>query len=210
MARVDDYIHAKTIAIERLQKATFADLVRCSGFGTSDDTMLRVPFLDRVYRIEYPSFAFFDESGDVKEIPLQEQVLILHYLTAPGVDSPAGNRITFREIPGASLYFSVFVKRAIDPLKQVFGQNLSGFSEAARRLGGKAIDHGDVAVAFSVLPKVSVRIILWEGDDEFPPEASILFDETISDIFSPEDVAWLSGLLVYRLISISKQTGKSV
>ena len=210
MARVDDYIHAKTIAIEQLQNTSFADLVRRSGFETKDDHTLRVPFLDRVYRIEYPAFGFIDESGDINEIPLQEQVLILHYLVDSGVDPPAGNPITYREIPGASFYFSVFVKRAVDPLKKVFGQNLSGFPEAARRLGGKAIAHGDVAFEFSVLPKVPVQIILWEGDDEFPPEANILFDETISGILSPEDVAWLSGLLVYRLISISKQAGNSM
>jgi hypothetical protein len=209
MARVDDYIHAKTIAIEKLQKTEFADIIRRSGYDAIEGNIFRVPFLDRVYRIEYPDFAFSDESGDGKEIPLQEQVLILHYLIGADSDPVDDNWITYREIPGASFYFSVFVKRAVDPLKSVFGQDPDGFSRAAHGLGGKTIEHGDAAFEFAILPKVSVQIILWEGDDEFPPEANILFDETVSDILTPEDIAWLSGLLVYRLISISKQTGHS-
>jgi len=62
----------------------------------------------------------------------------------------------------------------------------------------------DVGFEFKVFPKVPLQLILWEGDDEFPPEASILFDETIGEILSPEDVAWLSGMLVYRLIALSR------
>jgi hypothetical protein len=47
-------------------------------------------------------------------------------------------------------------------------------------------------------------MILWIGDDEFPPEANILFDQTIGDFLSPEDVAWLAGMVVYRLIALSR------
>jgi hypothetical protein len=94
----------------------------------------------------------------------------------------------------------VFVKRAIEPLKNVFGQNLPGFTKAAPQLSGKAISHGDAAFEFHIFPKVPVQVIIWEGD-EFPPEANILFDKTISKILSPEDIAWLSGMLVYRLIA---------
>jgi hypothetical protein len=48
-----------------------------------------------------------------------------------------------------------------------------------------------------------VRLILWAGDDEFPAEANIVFDENIAEILSPEDIAWLAGMVVYRLISLS-------
>jgi len=54
------------------------------------------------------------------------------------------------------------------------------------------------------LPNVPVRLILWAGDDEFPAAANILFDQNIGGILSPEDIAWLSGMLVYRLIALSK------
>jgi hypothetical protein len=121
-----------------------------------------------------------------------------------GFGIPTGNWIAYREIQGASFYFSAFVKRAIDPLKKTFGTNIQGLVKAAVKLGGQAIPAGDAGFEFRVLPRIPVQLILWEGDAEFPAEANILFDETIGDILSPEDVAWLSGMLVYRLMALSR------
>jgi len=50
---------------------------------------------------------------------------------------------------------------------------------------------------------VQVPLLLWEGDDEFPAEANILFDELCGKILSPEDADWLAGMLIYRLIALS-------
>ena len=57
---------------------------------------------------------------------------------------------------------------------------------------------------FPVLPRVPVQLIFWQGDEELPPESTILFDATISDYLPAEDIAVLSGMLVYRIISMAK------
>lgn len=204
MARIDDYLSAKRIAVEKLSKQTFHDIAKRTGIEILPDSQFRIPFLDRVYRVGFPDFQFVDVYDENKEIPIQEQILILHFMTADGVASLSGNWIAYREIPGAAFYFGAFTKRAVDPLKKVFGHNLSGFSKAARRLHGIPIDAGDAAFEFRIFPGIPLGLILWEGDDEFPPEASIVFDESIGNLLSPEDVAWLSGMLVYRLIALSK------
>ena len=129
--------------------------------------------------------------------------MILHYMLPEQAPEPSGRWVAYREIPGAAFYFSAFVKRAIEPLKKVFGQNVAGLVEASKVLHGKKVAPGDAAFEFMILPKVPLQVILWEGDDEFPAEANILFDQTVGDILSPEDAAWLAGMLVYRLISIS-------
>ena len=86
----------------------------------------------------------------------------------------------------------------------MFGQNLAGLSDAASQLEGRAIDSGDVGFEFCILPNVPLQLIVYAADEEFPAEANILFDRTIGEILSPEDIAWLAGMLVYRLIAISK------
>ena len=204
MPRIDDYISARQIAVEELSKESFNNIAKRSRFETLRDNVLKVPFLDRVYQVNFPDFEFKNVSEKETAVPIQEQVLILHYLMAESTKKLTGNWIAYREIPGASFYFSAFVKRAIDPLKKVFGQNISGLSKASNNINGKAIDIGDVGFEFKFFPKVPLQLILWEGDDEFSPEANILFDETIGEILSTEDVAWLSGMLVYRLIALSR------
>ncbi len=202
MARVDDYINAKKIAVENLAKESLDEIAKRSGYNISGTNKIRVPFLDRVYIVSWPDFEFTDEYLENKEAPIQEQVIILHYLEAKS-SKKAIQWISFREIQGASFYFSAFVQRAIDPLKKVFGKNTALFVKAADRLNGKTIDAGNAGFEFNLFPLVSLQLILWEGDEEFMPEANILFQDTISGIFLPEDVAWLSGMLVYRLISSS-------
>jgi hypothetical protein len=140
-------------------------------------------------------------------VPLQEQILILHYLQAGRQAAlPSGAWVAYREIPGAAFYYAAFLKRAVDPLKKAFGQNLAGLRHAADRLNGVAVGFGDAGFDFRVFPKVPVRLIVHAGDDEFPAEATILFDRSIERMLSPEDIAWLAGMVVYRLISLSRDT----
>jgi hypothetical protein len=202
MPRIDDYIAACRLARDKLAAVPVEGLLARSGFGPEEGGGLRIPFLNRVYRLSYPDLQFADTAADPKEVPLQEQVLILHYLQAASV-GVSGEWVAYREIPGAAFYFGAFVKRAVDPLKKVFGQNSAGFAGAAARLDGDPAGVGDMGFEFRVFPKVPVRVVLYVGDEEFPPEANILFDRSIGRMLSPEDVAWMAGMLVYRLIQLN-------
>jgi hypothetical protein len=204
MPRIDDYINARKLAVEKLSPESFEKIAQRSGFEPSDGPSLHIPFLDRTYLVSYPHFEFEDQADNQKEIPLQEQVLILHYLMAAETPDLTGKWVSYREIPGASFYFGAFVKRAVDPLKKVFGQNISGFCQAAEKLQARKIENGDAGFEFPMFPAVPLQLILWEGDNDFPAEANILFDKTIGRMLSPEDVAWLAGMVVYRLIALSR------
>ncbi len=203
MARIDDYDNAKKITVAKLIEGEFKTIAEQSGLTFFDKDTICIDFLDRIYRVKYPSFDFEAEAKGAKEVPLQEQVLILHYMLGCSDRKITGNWISYREIPGAAFYFSAFVQRAIDPLKKVFGTNADRIGKPARALKGTAIEAGDAGFEFSVLPKAPMQLILWEGDDEFPAEANIVFDKIVGEIFSPEDAVWLAGMLVYRLIAIS-------
>lgn len=205
MARVDDYAAAKKLAAEKLASESIETITGRSGFEKNGEDGFLVPFLGRTYFVSYPDFEFVPkgETFPAREIPLQEQVLILHYLMAPAA-SLSGKWVAYREIPGATFYFSAFVKRAIDPLKKMFGPDASLIEKPSKLLGGMPIHAGDVGYEFRLFPKVPVQLILWEGDEEFPAEANILFDESIGGLLSPEDIAWLAGMLVYRLMGLAK------
>jgi hypothetical protein len=205
LARTDDYQGAIDLAAGELAKVPLQELAESTGFAADGDRGLEAPFLDRRYRLSYPDFVFSDPEAPAeaaeKQIPLQEQVLVLHYLQGAGKSRVTGSWVAYREIPGAAFYFSVFAKRAIEPLKKVFGDNLEGFKTAATALNGQPIETGDAGYEFALFPKTPLQLILYGGDDEFPAEANILFDAGIKDQLSPEDAAWLASLLVYRLLA---------
>jgi hypothetical protein len=55
---------------------------------------------------------------------------------------------------------------------------------------------------------VPVVLSLWKGDEEFPPEANVYLDKSVSSYLSTEDIAYLSGAVVYKTIGISRKMGK--
>lgn len=204
MARVDDYFNAKKIAVSKLAKESIDDIATCSGFEIINNEKFQILFLNRTYQVGFPDFEFLDMADSDAEVPIQEQVLILHYMSAMKSIVPTGTWIAYREIPDASFYFSAFVQRAIDPLKKVFGNNVAALMRAAGKISGKPIDIGDAGFELLVFPKVPLQMIIYEGDDEFEPAANILFDATAGEFLSPEDAAWLGGMVVYRLMALSR------
>lgn len=204
MPRTDDYLTAIRLARETLAAESFERIRSRSGVEAAGDDLLRVTFLDRVYRVRHPGLEFSDDADPGREVPLQEQVLLLHYLASAGPPAAPADWVAYRDIPGAGFYFSAFVRRAVDPLKKSFGRDLDAFASAAGRLGGIAVATGDAGFEFRVLPHVPLQLILYAADDEFPAEANILFERRIAGRLSPEDIAWLAGMLVYRLIALSR------
>jgi len=110
MPRIDDYINARQIAVEKLSKESFDNIAKRSGFETLRDNVLKVPFLDRVYQVNFPDFEFKNVSEKETAVPIQEQVLILHYLMAESTKKLTGNWIAYREITEASFYSAHLLK----------------------------------------------------------------------------------------------------
>jgi hypothetical protein len=82
----------------------------------------------------------------------------------------------------------------VDGLLERFGRDLKGFREAAESLGGEDQSLGDAAFKIPAFPKVPLYYVLWEGDDEFEPRLSVLFDRSI-EYHLPADAIW--GLVAF-------------
>ena len=208
MPRIDDY--NKAVELGRLDLAG-KDPKRVADqsgalfkTGLEGGPALTLDFLNREVIIKWPDLDLsFGESGD--EVPVQEQVLLLHYLNGSVNVRQPGKWIAYQEVPDGRFYLDAFLRRAKNPMVQVFGNEPELLTKVTAQVyGASPSDQGDVSVIIQALPKVPVALILWRGDEEFPPEGTILFDESISRIFSAEDIAWLAGMIIYPIIGIAK------
>jgi len=139
-----------------------------------------------------------------EKVSIRDKVLILHYFTS-AKGTPATNRlVTFRELPEGSIYAPTFAKRAIKPLLDHFGKKPHLLIDISEKLGGYKADYGDTAVTINAFSRVPITIILWRGDDEFAPQGNMVFDATISDYLSTEDITVLCETIAWRLINLFK------
>jgi hypothetical protein len=140
-------------------------------------------------------------------IPLRDKILILHYLSqAKG--TPLTNKIiSYKELPEGSNYFPTFSKRTIKPILDHFGKEPERLVDVAAKFGGHKVDYGDVAVTINAFPRVPITFVLWKGDEDFPPEGNILFDSTIPDYLSTEDINVLCEAIAWRLVRLKAAGG---
>jgi len=114
----------------------------------------------------------------------------------------SGAIISYKELPEGTNYFRSFSKRAIKPLVDHFGDSPDRLLDSAEKLGGSKADYGDVAVTVNAFSRVPITIVLWQGDEEFPPEGNIIFDSTISDYLTTEDINVLCEIIAWRLVRL--------
>lgn len=207
MARIDDYIESFRLATLELTKSDLRQIAESAGAQykqLEDGTKaLRLLFFGTPILIWVGDRVEVMREDSEKDMSLPEKILITHYLLGASGICPTGKMISYRQIPDGQFYFEAFQKRARDPFLLTFGGNADLFRTCGTTLGGRPVPVGDVGMEFDLLPHVTIQLALWEGDEDFPPEASVLFDESIQTRLSAEDIAVLSGMLVYRLVGLA-------
>jgi len=192
---------ALEIAIGEISGKSFTDIaVRC-GLALGEHERVSVKYLGDEYVVS-PEGSCVAAGGQAATE--RTCIIILHYLGSSSGKTPSGKLIDFREVPGGNVYNPVFEKRVHGSFLGVFGSNASLFQQASGCLGGKPADFGDSSFRFSVLPRVPVWIVLHAGDAEFPPACKFLFDSTIREHLSTEDIVTVCEDLVRKLKGSTK------
>lgn len=161
--------------------------------GETSSFILRL--MGVTYRITHPGYEVVHQDGEGADwFPLEEKanarILVLRFLTEGAAAPASGKFLTYREIPWGEVYFKQFQGRCIFRLAYGFGNKLEKFAAIMEKIGGTKLDFGDISYEFEFLNGLQLRMILWAGDDEFPPSAQILFSDNFPVAFvQGEDMA---------------------
>ena len=132
-------------------------------------------------------------------IPLRDRVLILHYLIAVAGIPAKGAYITFKSLRGGMFYEGPFRKRTIQRILDAFRGDSASLIGAAEAIGGERWNLGDASVRLQVLPAIDVVVVVYDSDQEFPPDANMLFSDNAATYLNLEDIATLGGEVASRL-----------
>ena len=119
--------------------------------------------------------------------PLLELISLVFLLNA-NPESPEGTLVSAAELKCAH-FFQGPHELKVGSLIKRYGCDSAGFRDRAASLGGTVQEMADAAYRMPALPKVPLYYLLWEGDEEFGPRLSILFDCTVEKHL-PADGIW--------------------
>jgi hypothetical protein len=131
----------------------------------------------------------WNDQGVEEEIPFFFSLMVLVYLIDASEIQVSHTWVSEKDLKGGSTFFRGPHRLQVDDLERIYGRDPEGFLQAGRKLGGSEILYGDKGFSLDVFPKVPLAYVLWQGDDEFPPRISILFDATV-EAHLPLDIIW--------------------
>ena len=170
-----------------------------TGCERAEDGGFRLHFFWQEYTIASDDFTVRAcETG--AEPPSFTQSLILTYLATADGATPSGRWIGFRELPNGLFYTQAFQGYTGGRLVRELQSGIDGLRQAADRLGGENLGMGDAGYIFNVLPRIALGLAYWEGDDEFPSQASVLFEDSAPHYLPTDGLAILGSQLVGRLL----------
>lgn len=195
------YEHYKSL-LKDLDPETISKKSFCP-FNEETSTFL-VTLMGTPYQVAYPQGDVTDaDGGDFDNYKLK--TMILRYLiNAKGV-KVTGETIAYRDVSGGNVYFACFEGRCLKRFAFTFNYNLDGLKKAMTHLNAEPQKLGDLAWRFEIINNMFMTVILWIGDDEFPPEAQILFDANFPSAFSAEDMAVMGDIFIPALKELSKK-----
>ncbi len=160
-----------------------------------DGKEFAVNLLGRDFAISHPEYAIRALDGG-KLPPLPVQTFLLRYLLESKDVSWAGQWKTFREMPWGEMYIKPYTGRVLTRAAFTFGTRVAAFKAAAEKMGAEAVKHGDAGYRFDLIGGYQMQILVWEGDDEFPPNAQVLYSDNFAEGFAAEDRVVAGDILI--------------
>ena len=151
-----------------------------------DGKEFTVKLLGREYAISHPTYSIRALDGG-KLPPLPTQTFLLRYLLESRDVASMGTWKTFREMPWGEMYCKPYTGRVLTRAAFTFGTRVAAFKAAAEKMGALPLKHGDAGYQFDLIGSYRMQILVWEGDDEFPPNAQVLYSDNFAEGFAAED-----------------------
>ena len=158
---------------------------------------LHIPFWDDVCILSFPELIGYNNHDD--QLPNFQQALLLYYLLTADGTPIKNNWVSFADLPDGRMYNAAFQGYSGDEIVKAFGFDLDAFKLVCLKAAGKPIELGSASFTFQALPRVSLMLTYWLGDEDFPSSCKILFDESACHYLPIDACAILGSMLVRKL-----------
>ena len=157
-----------------------------------------VTLLGERFTVSHPGF---DVAGP-SALANAERILLLRYLVDGRAAMPGGQFLTYREFPWGDVYLRQFTGRCISRFAFSYGRKPELLNSIMEKLPAKPLPRSDCGWELELMPGLLIQLLLWLGDEEFPPNAQILFSDNFRFAFTAEDLANAGDIVLNRMKKI--------
>ncbi len=154
-----------------------------------------VNLLSREFAISHPDYAIEAVDGGPLP-PLPTQTFLLRYLLESREVAWGGTWKTFREMPWGEMYIRPYTGRVLTRAAFTFGTRVAAFRATCEKMGALALPHGDAGYQFDLIGGYRIQLLVWEGDEEFPPNAQVIYSDNFAEGFAAEDRVVAGDILI--------------
>ena len=182
---------------------------RTGFFYDEEKKVFTVVFMGSPYEISFPDYKISHKEDEKGVYPLEEamnaKIFMVRYLSEKAKAPSSGKFLTYREVPWGEVYFRQFQGRCLMRLAFSYGNKLEAFKKVMTAMGAKPLEQGDCAFELEFMEGFFIRLILWEGDDEFPPSSQILFSDNFAVTFAAEDLAVAGDICINMMKAVERK-----
>lgn len=196
--------------IQAVGADTLAERTGCEVHSESENQVIyNLRLWRRPIKIIYPGWTIIDAQTG-QDLPVANQALLLYYFITADGHQPESHWISFADLPDGRFYNQAFHGYTGVELARAYKNDLDAFSQAARQSGGELLPStpeipGDMAFIFQALPRVAVMAAYWQGDEDFPASAQLLFERSVMHYLPTDVCAILGSSLTGKLIKLVRQ-----
>ncbi len=186
---------------EAFRKADPAEIAERLSYVRWDGKEFFLTLLGREYAVSHPGAVVRPVDGG-KVPPLPTQTFLLRILLESKDVAWCGEWKTFREMPWGEMYIKPYTGRVLTRAAYTFSFKLDAFRAACEKMGAEAVNHGDAGYRFTLVGGYQMQILIWQGDEEFPPNAQVLYSDNFAEGFAAEDRVVAGDILISTIKSV--------
>jgi hypothetical protein len=200
MSHAEGKKEALKLAFEKIKNINIAERCRLLSLGEVINEKLEIKAFGRDYIFNLKNFLIIDKLSGIE--PADDlKIIILHYLYSEVPYRKSDNQISFREFKGGQFYWTPFMSRTAVPLaKRINNDTILLREKIKTKYEYTEIKLGDFAAKIHAIGNIYITVIYHSGDDEFPPEVDITFDEYTKWVYSADDAVFLASKICLSLL----------
>jgi hypothetical protein len=200
-----------------LNNCDFSDSSKRLGLEQISENAILINFFDRTYKISKEDIELIEEKTiwtvDSEGYEFDLKSVLGYYVLSEANVEPMYDFCTLGQFSDG-VFMESYVTHRNNRFTDIFGNDNKKFEKTMKTLGVVEYEDenrdGKYTWNYKILPKMPIKIIFYEGDDEFPSKMQILFDKTAIKIYKFEPLAILSISIFETILSLGKKINAKI